>query len=45
MPLRIEIAAILGDVKGKRILDIGCGFGYHGTPFIAKGAAEVALED
>ena len=33
--------AILPELKGKRILDLGCGYGEHCKEFVAKGAAGV----
>ena len=33
--------AILPDLNGKKILDLGCGYGEHCMEFIAKGASEV----
>jgi len=31
----------VGDIKGKRILDLGCGFGDHAKIYVQKGAKEV----
>jgi tRNA (mo5U34)-methyltransferase len=36
-----RMAATLGDLRGARILDIGCGNGYFGWRMLGQGAAEV----
>ena len=35
------LRSLLPDLKGKRILDLGCGFGEHCVEFVAKGAEKV----
>ena len=35
----------IGNLKGKSILDLGCGNGYMGKKFVAKGAKKVILCD
>lgn len=43
---RVEnILKILGDIKGKKILDIGCGGGYLSNEFCKRGAKEVVGMD
>ena len=34
-----EMARLLPDLKGKRVLDLGCGFGHNCIDFIRRGAA------
>ena len=35
------LRSLLPDLEGKRILDLGCGFGEHCVEFVAKGAEKV----
>ena len=36
-----EMARLLPDLRGKRVLDLGCGFGHNCIDFIDRGAASV----
>lgn len=36
-----EMSKLIPDVKGKRVLDLGCGFGHNCMDFIQRGAAHV----
>ena len=39
------VKTILPDVSGKRILDLGCGFGWHAKYFAQEGAKEINAID
>ena len=39
------LRSLLPDLKGKRILDLGCGFGEHCMEYVAKGAEKVVGVD
>lgn len=36
-----EMSRLLPDIRGKRVLDLGCGFGHNCVGFVEKGASEV----
>ncbi len=40
-----EMARLLPELNGKRVLDLGCGFGHNCMDFIQRGAAEVVGVD
>ena len=40
-----SISSLLGDVKGKTILDIGCGSGIHAIAFIRLGVKSITCFD
>lgn len=40
-----EMARLLPDLNGKRVLDLGCGFGHNCMDFVKRGAAEVVGVD
>ena len=39
------ITAMLPDIKGKTVLDIGCGMGQHAMQYVGLGAASVLGTD
>lgn len=43
--LRPEMLRLSGPLKGKAVLDLGCGNGYMGPIFLRKGAKRVVLTD